>query len=119
MRSGTVKKLVSELAILAAMIMIVAQVSQVSRQGFSLHRREVIMKPRFLSSTQRILMAVLFVLTFGALLSAQSTTDGAIGGAPLATHAGVVTIPYGDTSYANTPTDGRHSTPTTHCQPCV
>jgi len=38
------------------------------------------MKPLFLISMHRILMAALCVLTLGALLSAQSTTDGAIGG---------------------------------------
>src|SRR5260221_37160 len=48
------------------------------------------MKPHVLNATQRIWMAVLFVLTFAVLLSAQSTTDGAIGGARFFAHQAVV-----------------------------
>src|SRR5882724_7197031 len=52
---------------------------QFPARALRLTRREL-MKPSFLSSMLRILMAALFVMTFAALLSAQSTTDGAIGG---------------------------------------
>src|SRR6266700_3702812 len=48
------------------------------------------MKPHVLNATQRIWMAVLFVLTFAVLLSAQSTTDGAIGGTIYDTTGAVV-----------------------------
>src|SRR5438105_1739086 len=48
------------------------------------------MKPGFLISMQRILMTALFVLSLGALLFAQSTTDGAIGGTIYDTTGAVV-----------------------------
>src|SRR5262249_8580831 len=51
-----------------------------SRQLQALQLWRKPMLPGFVSSMQRTLMGVLCVFLLGALLAAQSTTDGAIGG---------------------------------------
>jgi hypothetical protein len=48
------------------------------------------MMSRILSSTQRLVTVALLVMSFGALLYAQSTTDGAIGGTVYDTNGAVV-----------------------------
>jgi len=48
------------------------------------------MKSRFWSSIQRLVTVALLVISFGALLYAQSTTDGAIGGTVYDTNGAVV-----------------------------
>src|SRR6185503_8407795 len=60
-----------------------------SRHAESLHRRERMMS-RFWSSIQRLVLVAFFVVSCGALLYAQSTTDGAIGGTVYDTNGAVV-----------------------------
>src|SRR5579864_2718232 len=60
-----------------------------SRHAEVLHRRERMMS-RFGSSIQRLVLVALFAVSCGALLYAQSTTDGAIGGTIYDTNGAVV-----------------------------
>src|SRR5438270_11561255 len=60
-----------------------------ARHAEVLHRRERMMS-RFWSSIQRLLTVALFAVICGALLYAQSTTDGAIGGTVYDTNGAVV-----------------------------
>src|SRR4029077_3340899 len=72
-------KSISRLAFLTFTIIMGALGLPVFPPGEVPHRRESMMS-RFWSSIQRLVTVALLVITFGALLYAQSTTDGAIGG---------------------------------------